>query len=174
LPHERDDQNNSEGFTSRDIPRYDREPDAAEGDARRNRAAPKAAFVIRNTRSVERRETDASLIAISTQFSGPLPPASMLREYDELVPGTAAALLEAHLAKESATTEALTRLTRAESTAVRVGTWGSVIVAVVGITMGLTLIALQQNLIAIAALIPGILAAITGLVAEIKTNSRMP
>jgi hypothetical protein len=97
----------------------------------------------------------------------------MLREYEELIPGTAAALLEAHLAKESATTEALTRLTRAESTAVRVGTWGSVIVAVVGITMGLTLIALQQNLVAIAALIPGIIAAITGLVAEIKTTSRV-
>lgn len=92
----------------------------------------------------------------------------MLREYEALVPGSAANFLDAHLAKETATTEAVVRLTQAESTAVRVGTWGSVIVAIGGLVVGMALIGTQQNALGVAALIPGILAAVTAMVSEIR------
>jgi hypothetical protein len=96
----------------------------------------------------------------------------MLREYEELVPGSATNLLNAHLTKEAATTDAVTRLTKAESAAVRIGTWGSVIVAIGGLMVGIALIAAQHNALGVAALIPGILAAVTALVSEIRDTRR--
>ncbi len=92
----------------------------------------------------------------------------MLREYDALVKGSAERLLNAHSAKEEAATQAVTRMTRAESIAVTAGSLGTVVVAFAGILLGIVLIAVRGDAIGVIAMIPGIISALANLAAAIR------
>lgn len=87
----------------------------------------------------ERSDT-VEAIARSESFRGPLPPVVMIEGYERVVPGSAARIVDAHIANERARAGALTRLTRAESIGVVVGTFGAQLLSLGGLAAGVSLI----------------------------------
>lgn len=96
----------------------------------------------------ERSDT-VEAIARSESFRGPLPPVVMIEGYERVVPGSgyervvpgsAAKIVDAHIANERARAGALTRLTRAESIGVVVGTFGAQLLSLGGLAAGVSLI----------------------------------
>ena len=64
----------------------------------------------------------------------------MIEGYERVVPGSAEKIVDAHVANEHARAGALTRLTRAESFGVIVGTLGAQLLAIGGLAAGVVLI----------------------------------
>lgn len=94
----------------------------------------------------------------------------MLSGYDTVVPGSGREIVDAHLLKERASAAALTRLTRAESTAVTVGAIGAQILTVGGLVAGVWLLLAGVPAAAIAAIIPAILGGAAQVVSAARRN----
>ncbi|MEQ6898703.1 hypothetical protein [Microbacterium sp. KR10-403] len=73
------------------------------------------------------------------------------------MPGSARQIIDAHLAKERASAEALTRLTKAESTGVRWGAVGAQLITFGGLIAGVVLILMDKGGAAIIGFMPAIL-----------------
>lgn len=102
-------------------------------------------------------QEDVSTQLALASFSGPLPDPGTLAGYNSVVPGSAQRIIDAHLTKEYASAHALTRLTRAESTAVATGAIGAQVLTIGGLVCAVGLLVAGFPSGAIAAIFPAIL-----------------
>lgn len=95
----------------------------------------------------------------STQLTlGPIPAPWVLRDYDALVPGTAAKIIDAHLHGERVQADALDRSVKADSNSMMIGAIAAPAIALTGLVSGVALIIAGHPIYSIAAIIPAILA----------------
>jgi len=171
LAHERNDEDHSPGRAARNLRRNDRRSHQVARDEGGNLGDAGAYVSVVNTSTAGSSETAIRLIEVSSQFSGPLPSAQMLRDYEHVVPGTAARLVDAHLAKEHAATQAMRRLSLAETIAVIGGSIGAISIALMGIILGVTLIVQGHAGFGLIALIPGMLSGVAAIVSRFRSGS---
>ncbi|MFG6445602.1 hypothetical protein ACFXQA_10060 [Microbacterium sp. P07] len=143
MSHDSHNSSSDEGNLSRHVRGTDGQPGASDEHDQSVESAD--AHEVDHDEAIEAEleaesERQGPLGAIGASFSGPLPPASILRGYEELVPGSAADIIGAHVRNENARAGALTRLTRAESFGVIVGTLGAQVLTVGGLVSGVILV----------------------------------
>ena len=110
------------------------------------------------------------LIAQSISYQGPLPHPTDLQGYEQLSPGAATKLIDAHVYKTRAGSDALTRITKAEAFGVTFGVVTSGLLLVGGLTAGVILVLLDRPLAAtFLGIVPVIGGALTGVITAIKS-----
>lgn len=100
---------------------------------------------------------EAGFLEIVHEFKGPLPPVPVLEGYERIVPGSAQKIIDAHLHGERTASDAVRRLTRAESFGVVLGSVSSALLTVGGLGAAVWLLLADIPSGAIAAVIPSIL-----------------
>lgn len=173
MSHDSDDSSSNAGNLPRRVRRSDGQPVPAGQDDEGSQRAD--AHAVEQDDSVEAElEDDAerygSLAAVRASFSGPLPPVDVLRGYDDLVPGSAADLIGAHVRNENARANALTRLTRAESFGVVAGTIVSGLLTVGGLTAGVVLIVNDFPAESLFGFVPAALSSVALVISAVRGN----
>jgi uncharacterized membrane protein len=115
-------------------------------------------------------ERRGPLGAIRSSFSGPLPPANILRGYEDIVPGSAAEIIGAHVRNENARAGALTRLTRAESFGVVTGTIVSGVLTVGGLVAGVLLVVNGFPAESLLGFVPAAASSIAMIISAVRGN----
>ena len=94
---------------------------------------------------------------VAQRSEGPIPPPHVLAGYENVVPGSAKQLIDAHLHREKVSTDAIERLTKSESISVTIGTIAAPALMLVGLIAGVVLTLSGSPAAAIAAFIPAVL-----------------
>jgi uncharacterized membrane protein len=170
-----DDQANSEGDVSRSVRGSDGRSDSAHSNAEhpvRDDGKQVDSAGASEHDPQEQRESgafDEELLEVERSFSGPLPPAGMLHDYEMVVTGSAQGIVDAHLYGERARADALTRITKAEAKSVTTGAIGAQVLTIGGLGSAVVLILLgyEAGLIAI---IPGVLGAAAQVVSAARSK----
>lgn len=110
-------------------------------------------------------------IKLTQSYSGPLPPPIVLRGYDELVPGTASQMIDAHVRGENAIAGSMDRISRAEAFSVRCGAIVGPAFVVGGTAAAVGLLLAGYPEVALATLLPATLGAAAQVI-SIKRSRR--
>lgn len=110
----------------------------------------------------------SEIYQVAQRFEGPLPPAAVLQGYEDLVPGSARKIIDAHVRNEQVRGETVTRLSRAEAFAVITGSVGAQILTVGGLVSAVVLLIAGLPAASVAAIIPAILGASAQVVAAVR------
>ena len=110
----------------------------------------------------------SQIYQVAQRFEGPLPPVAVLQGYEDLVPGSARKLIDAHVRNEQVRGETVTRLSRAEAFAVITGAVGAQVLTIGGLLAAVALLVAGYPAASVAAIIPAILGASAQVVAAYK------
>ena len=120
-----------------------------------------------------RRQVVQETVEFAVEFSGPLPPAPMLKSYDQVVPGSAARLI-AMAEKEQAHLHAMERRrVQLPFTLELCGILGGIVVTIVGLSLGAYCIVNGYTIVG-AALFGGTLAAIVSSLVRGRSGGMKP
>jgi uncharacterized membrane protein len=100
-----------------------------------------------------------------------LPPPIVLRGYDELVPGTASQMIDAHIRGENAIAGSMDRISRAEAFSVRCGAVVGPVLVIGGTATAVGLLLAGYPEAAVATLLPAMLGAAAQVI-SIKRSRR--
>jgi uncharacterized membrane protein len=152
-------QSDSAGREPRDVRRSDGQPQPIESNDLDRREV---------TEVVSSDEADSGdeegVLEFAASYRGPLPHAGQLDAYNQIVPGSAKQLIDIHVYEKKASADALTRLTRAESFGVSLGSITSFLLIIGGIAAAVVLALFDKPL---AAVLVGIVPAAGGSVAAV-------
>lgn len=172
----RDQESGGEGFPSRGVRGGDGGSDSSALDASSlGEVAEPAGVEIDETGE----EVFSRVVSLEATHVGPLPTPAMLQQYDDVVPGAATGIVEAYLEEQKARVEqirtqndAVDRVTRAESSAVKVGTYATAGLSIGGTIVGIVLIFMGNTLAGvIIGALPYLLTGIAKVVSAAKGSS---
>lgn len=116
-------------------------------------------------------ESDVFAVAAAELFSGPIASPRTLRDYELVVGGSARQLIDCHLRSEAVAADAIERVSRAESAAVVIGVIGAQVLTVGALAAAVVLISVGSTAAGLIAIVPGVLAAASQLVAAARRRS---
>lgn len=170
-----DPQGRSAGDPSRGLRRGNRGHDEVAFNETRAPGIPEAEGVILDPDAGQEGLLE-QVFDFRTEHRGPLPDATTLQRYEEIVPGSAKGIIDGFLDEQRAQVEsvreqnaALERLTKSESRAVSIGSIGSATLAIVGLVAGVMLVVLGDS---IAGIIVGGVPAIVASLARVVSASK--
>ena len=105
------------------------------------------------------------LVQVARSYTGPLPHQDTLEAYERIVPGSAKRLIDEHIHGQRTASNALTRITRAESFSVSWGAVGAWTISFGGLAASVWLLVAGFPVGSIVALIPPVLAGAAQVVA---------
>ncbi|MDR6170727.1 hypothetical protein [Curtobacterium sp. SORGH_AS_0776] len=121
--------------------------------------------------SREDGENDVFAVAAAELFSGPIASPRALRDDELVVGGSARQLIDCHLRSEAVAADAIERVSRAESAAVMIGVIGAQVLTVGALAGAVVLISVESTAAGLIAIVPGVLAAASQLVAAARRRA---